>query len=81
MNCTTCKTQIDAIGGVAQHADAIETAKTFFEGPDYCSKAGAADPEGCKKFVESFIPKALPALGYSMQLASEALCKVVYNLC
>jgi hypothetical protein len=81
MDCDGCKKQITAIGEVARSDDAISFAKQFFEGPDYCTAQGSADPEGCKKFVDSFVPNAMPALGYSMGLASDAMCKVVYNLC
>ena len=81
MACDDCQSQIFAIGEVCRSADAISTAKDFFDGPDYCTAPGAAKPEDCKTFVDSFVPKALPALGYSMELAKEALCKAVYNVC
>ena len=81
LDCDQCKKQIHDIGEVARSADAINFAKNFFDGPDYCTAQGAPEPDACKKFVDSFLPSAMPAFGYSMQLADAALCKVVYGVC
>ena len=81
MDCAACEKMINDVGGVAQTPDAVKTAQDFYNGPDYCTASGATDPDGCKKFVDSFVPSALPAMGYSVQLAKTALCQAVYNLC
>ena len=81
-NCDSCQGRLGDLSAVLSDPEATAPLIAYLKGPALCGSFDDQDDiDGCRFYIDAFMPAAFPVLAGVLAADSQRLCADVYGIC